>query len=93
VILNRSENVLYGTTMFGGTAGQGTAFALFALGPSAPGKWGETILHNFRHLFEDGSYPAAGLTFDAHGKLYGTTEEGGWQCGGGGCGVVFEITP
>jgi hypothetical protein len=92
VILNRSESVLYGTTVFGGIGGQGTVFALFALAPRSAGMWDETILHSFRHLFEDGSYPLAGLTFDGSGNLYGTTEEGGWQCDGDGCGVVFEIT-
>jgi len=89
VILNRAENTLYGTTANGGKAVQGTVFALT---PGAGGKWDEKILHTFAHLFEDGSEPAAGLTFDVSGNLYGTTSAGGWQCNGLGCGVVFEIT-
>jgi len=38
---------------------------------------------------KDGSGPGAGLTFDATGNLYGTTENGGAY----GDGVVFELTP
>lgn len=90
VLLGTSGNVLYGTTFSGGTRSKGAVFQL-ALGSG--GKWNETILHSFREHFEDGQFPAGGLVFDASGNLYGTTEEGGWQCLGDGCGVVFEVTP
>jgi hypothetical protein len=43
-----------------------------------------------------GSTPAAGLTMDAAGNLYGTTEFGGGQScypdGGDFCGTVFKLT-
>jgi uncharacterized repeat protein (TIGR03803 family) len=37
----------------------------------------------------DGTYPYAGLIFDADGNLYGTTSAGGSH----GDGTIFEITP
>ena len=41
----------------------------------------------------DGENPVAPLVADAHGNLYGTTQEGGGStfCNGGGCGTVFEL--
>jgi uncharacterized repeat protein (TIGR03803 family) len=40
----------------------------------------------------DGNYPAATLTLDRGGRLYGTTLLGGIQsCAGGGCGVAFRL--
>jgi len=49
-------------------------------------------LHSFDGL--DGMYPFGGLTIDAVGNLYGTTEYGGdFGCIYNGCGVVFEIMP
>jgi uncharacterized repeat protein (TIGR03803 family) len=42
----------------------------------------------------DGGSPQAGLIEDANGNLYGTAIQGGNQgCPGGGCGVVFKVTP
>jgi len=76
---------LYGTTVQGGTNAGGVAFKLM---PGADGKWKEEVLHSFG-ASGDGTYPVGGLTFDAAGNLYGTTEEGGVADSG----VVFEITP
>jgi uncharacterized repeat protein (TIGR03803 family) len=44
-------------------------------------------IYNFRNG-ADGAYPAAGLTMDAAGNLYGTTWENG---GGSSYGTVFEL--
>ena len=44
------------------------------------------VLHRFTG--RDGSNPVAGLTFDAAGGLYGTTQDGGAQ----NCGTVFKLT-
>lgn len=80
-----SSGNLYGTTSLGGSYSYGTAFEL---APAAGGAWAETVLHSFG-LYKDGRNPAAGLTFDAAGNLYGTAELGG----AGGGGAVFEIKP
>jgi uncharacterized repeat protein (TIGR03803 family) len=54
------------------------------------------VLHNFGPYSEgsDGSMPSGPLTLDGQGNLYGETLVGGTgECGGYGCGVVFELTP
>jgi len=90
---------LYGTTTAGGSGscsssdgvGCGTVFELSSV---AGGGWTEKVIYTFQ-AGQDGSYPEAGLTFDAAGTLYGVTRAGG---GGGcndlepGCGTVFELT-
>ena len=48
------------------------------------------VVHNFTGG-GDGGGPAAGLTVDQAGNLYGTTELGGSGCGGDGCGTVFKL--
>jgi uncharacterized repeat protein (TIGR03803 family) len=60
--------------------------------PQALGVSKEQILHRFQKNNQDGLDPSfqAGLTFDAAGNLYGTTESGG---GPNGCGTVFRLTP
>jgi hypothetical protein len=59
------------------------------------GAWAATeqVLYNFNGT--NGLYPQAGLIFDGAGNLYGTAAEGGndKDCGGAGCGVVFELMP
>jgi uncharacterized repeat protein (TIGR03803 family) len=71
---------LYGTTINGGTSGQGTVFQLDPSGNL-------TVLHSFAG--GDGSRPGAGLIADAAGNLYGTTINGGAQDAG----TVFQLTP
>jgi uncharacterized repeat protein (TIGR03803 family) len=77
-----SAGNLYGTT-FGN---------VFTLDPAG----NLTVLHTITPG-EDGEFPYAGLTMDSAGNLYGTTYFGGNlnDCldAGGGCGVVFKITP
>lgn len=50
--------------------------------------WTETILHAFGAA-GDGSFPAARITLDKTGALYGTTEGGGAD----NLGTVWKITP
>jgi uncharacterized repeat protein (TIGR03803 family) len=56
----------------------------------------EKVLYSFTDGV-DGGGPNGGLVFDASGNAYGTTHFGGDDsCGGqvgGGCGVVFELSP
>ncbi len=75
---------LYGTTPYGGSFQDGTAFEL-----SSQGVY--TSLHDFDET--DGLYPEAGLVRDNAGNLYGTTLQGGNFSCSNGCGVIFEITP
>ena len=77
---------LYGTTNYGGIHGAGT---VFELSPRQNGGWTETVLHSFGDGEKDGTYPTAGLIFDAVGNLYGTTWDGGIR----GYGAVFELSP
>ncbi len=83
LILDTAGN-LYGTTVEGGAYGAGTVFQLT---PGLGGVWTETMLHNFNNNGKDGAGPLAGLTLDADGNLYGTTENGGAHGGG----TVFQL--
>jgi len=82
---------LYGTASNGGTHNVGVAFELTRHGA----RYHESVIHDFCTTdCADGSYPFAGLTADAGGNLYGTTQTGGVhedQQGHGG--TVFELSP
>jgi uncharacterized repeat protein (TIGR03803 family) len=83
------NGLLYGTTEYGGVAGDanGTVFAISTAGR-------ERILYRFRgyyrnsHFYYDGANPVASLV-NVKGKLYGTTYNGGANEFGG---TVFRIT-
>jgi uncharacterized repeat protein (TIGR03803 family) len=95
VILD-SKGDLYGTTVAGGSGGAcasdgcGVVFLLSKSGKS----WVETVMYNFTGG-KDGFGPGGALAFDSVGNLYGTTPDGGnlRKCNGGGCGVVYQISP
>jgi len=79
-----------------GTAYQNGAFQcgnVFKLTPSG-GQWTYTDLHDFT-CGNDGGNPAAGVTLDGDGNIFGTASNFGQgeACDGHGCGVVWEITP
>jgi hypothetical protein len=59
---------VYGTTLNGGPGLYGTVFCLSRKARS----WVETVLYGFDDGV-DGAGPEAGLTFDSHGNVYGTT--------------------
>jgi uncharacterized repeat protein (TIGR03803 family) len=82
--LTALDNQLYGTTLGGGQASEGTVFK------ADPSSGAERVLHSFyRSSSEmDGEFPLAGLVA-ANGLLYGTTRNGGTS----GLGTVFEISP
>jgi len=73
----------YGTSFAGGPAGDGT---VYALSPSGGG-WTQTVINAFNG--GNGANPFGGLTLDAAGNLYGTTELGGQFAHAG---TVFELT-
>jgi uncharacterized repeat protein (TIGR03803 family) len=77
---------LYGVTGIGGNPNCECG-VVYKLAPNAKGGWTYTVLHRFNGY--DGAQPAAALTLDDNGNLYGTTAAGGT----GGAGVAFEITP
>jgi uncharacterized repeat protein (TIGR03803 family) len=81
------DGVLYGTTDYGGTTGNGTVFRL-----TTAGKY--HVLYSFKG-HGDGALPNGLIVL--HGKLYGTTLSGGsyYACAGNppaGCGTIFSVT-
>ena len=68
--MSGSENLL-GTTPTGGLSYGGSAFTMKTDGS------GFVVMHDFAGGASDGSAPHAGLTLDAEGNLYGTTDSGG----------------
>lgn len=83
LVLDSSDN-LYGTTLLGGASGFGV---VYKIDPSG----NETLLHSFSRG-TDGANPNAGLSLDARGNLYGTTQYGGRGCDGHGCGTLFRLS-
>ena len=80
-----SAGNLYGTTIHGGTLGDGTVFQLTAPATSRS-SWMLKVLHSFVGSTE-GEYPWGSLVFDQAGNLYGPTLFGG-KFGGG---TVFQL--
>ena len=76
-----SKGNLYGTTVQGGTFGQGTVFEITSTGTYK-------VVYVFGGA-PDGGGPVAGLTIDAAGNLYGTTASGGIYSNSG---TIYEIT-
>ena len=76
----------------------GLVIALFSLLLASASAQGPTfkILHSFAGGPSDGNYPSSGLSWDAHGNLYGFTLTGGADttgCFSDGCGTAFKLTP
>jgi uncharacterized repeat protein (TIGR03803 family) len=72
-LISDASGNLYGTASTGGRGGSGIVFEL----TRDRSGWTENILYTFSYQGTDGRYPMAGLTLDAAGNLYGTTETGG----------------
>jgi uncharacterized repeat protein (TIGR03803 family) len=81
-VISDQAGDLFGTNFGGGHNGYGAVFEL-----SSASK--ETLLFNFGGTGLNGEFPRSGLTFDAAGNLYGTTE----YVTVGGIGEVFKLTP
>jgi uncharacterized repeat protein (TIGR03803 family) len=92
-----SGGAFYGTTNSGGTNfGFGAVFSLMPQPPAGPGvAWplrsgpGISLLASFDST-NTGAYPAAGLTLDNYGNLYGVTSAGGSVYGSG---TFFQVLP
>jgi len=76
---------LYGTTLEGGAANNGTVFKVDVVG-------NETVLHSFAGSPNDGSNPLSSLTL-VNGKLFGTANTGGLSSclGPFECGIMFSL--
>lgn len=73
-----------------------TVILLGAWGATASAQASGKLLYSFMGSSDgDGQGPDSALVVDKLGNLYGTTELGGTsgQCGGPGCGTVFELSP
>ena len=85
-VIRDAAGNLYGVTSRGGAFGAGVVYEVDAAGK-------ETLLYSFTGG-ADGSDPDSVLLLDSQENLYGTTAAGGnSECGGTGCGVVFELSP
>jgi uncharacterized repeat protein (TIGR03803 family) len=78
-----SSGNLYGTTYFGGAQNDGVVFELSSKGTYS-------VLHSFcsETNCTDGSEPAAAVTLDSSGNIFGTTGRGGDN----NFGTLFEIS-
>jgi uncharacterized repeat protein (TIGR03803 family) len=87
-LIQGTDGNLYGTTQNGGIYGAGNVFKITPEGTL-------TTLYSFcaESNCADGAYPAGGVVQGTDGNFYGTTQEGGGDNCGGGCGVVYEVTP
>ena len=75
-VIRDSSGNLYGTTLWGGTTGQGVVYKLDTTGQ-------ETVLYSFTG---GPGHPYAGVIQDSAGNLYGTA-----TFGGAGVGVVYKL--
>jgi len=91
-----SKGDLFGTTVAGGSGGAcaGDGCGVVYLLSKAGKNWVQTVLYNFTGG-KDGFGPGGTVVLDNNGNLYGTTPDGGnlKKCNGGGCGVVYQISP
>jgi uncharacterized repeat protein (TIGR03803 family) len=83
LVFDASGN-LYGTTFAGGSYTAGIAFQLVPQN----GSWIEYAIHYFGSGSGDGIEPFGGMSFDAHGNLYGTTSTGGPALAG----VIYKLS-
>ena len=79
------NGTFFGTTLRGGSSGNGTVFSVSTTGHAK-------VLYSFNGG-ADGAWPRGNL-LDVDGTLYGTTSKGGGSgCSGGdGCGTVYSVT-
>jgi uncharacterized repeat protein (TIGR03803 family) len=81
-LLQGADGNLYGTTEYGGSAGDGVIFEITLKGVL-------TILHSFGDgsVTSDGEFPTSSLVQTASGDIYGTTSLGGTA----GSGTAFQL--
>jgi uncharacterized repeat protein (TIGR03803 family) len=79
-----ARGALYGTSVYGGTLGDGTVFKVYKSG----GAWMVQTIWSFGSYYGDGELPQSDLVMDSTGAIYGTTAGGGNNDEGS----VFELT-
>src|SRR5207245_2904535 len=82
LLLDRTEQHLYGTTSFGGDIGCGTAFQL----ERANDNWEQRVIHAFTGT--DECFPSGGLTLVGRDTLFGMSSGGGTNNDNG---TIFQI--
>jgi uncharacterized repeat protein (TIGR03803 family) len=86
-----TAGVIYGTTEFGGTYGDGTVFEVVPPG-NLPLQY--EVIYNFTGMNGDGYDPWSAPVISANGSLYGTTPVGGnSSVGRFGGGMIYGLTP
>ncbi len=77
-VILATDGKLYGTDFRGGTGQKGVIFRINLNGS------GFEVIHNFSSLSnsDGGAFPEAGVLEASDGRLYGTTTDGGTNCGG-----------
>ena len=83
VMVKDQDGTFYGTTAFGGDAGQGSVFQF-----NLEGAYTEIVAFDGTNAPQQGIHPFDGLTRGADGSLYGTTKFGG----SAGEGTVFRVS-
>lgn len=86
LVLDKNGN-LYGSTEEGGNSRYPSG-EVFELVPQSDSRWTNHVLYSF-YDGSDGGYPAAGVTMDASGNIYGTTTAGGASRAG----TIYELKP
>ncbi|MGA9017839.1 MAG: choice-of-anchor tandem repeat GloVer-containing protein [Candidatus Cybelea sp.] len=84
-----SAGDIYGTTYFGGDTSCADGYGcgtIFKLTPSSAA-YTEKVVWNFGKG-SDGDYPLSSVLIGPHGKLFGTTQQGGSHLGG----ILYELT-
>lgn len=76
---------LFGTTLEGGYYRRGTVFKITPSDAQHP----EHLIWRFGGFYHDGQTPVAPVVVNAHGVIYGITQEGGKS----GIGTFFVLTP
>lgn len=89
------DNLLYGTTLSGGSQGDGIVFnltPLISICKTANCFWTEKVLYQFQGSPDGDDLCCSDLVWDSIGNIYGTTYRGGSCNPPYGCGTVFEMT-
>ena len=82
-LIEGQDNSFYGTTAFGGAAGQGSVFQI-----SPDGTYAEIVSFDGIDDTSQGRHPFDGLTQGVGGNLYGTTQLGGSSNNG----TIFRVS-